>query len=174
MCIVSQWLAVLPQLVSRVTHKNDLVWNTLRDLICHVLQSYPDQAMWTMVAGCQSNDKERRARVLDIVNRAKTSSKSKPNSNHAADSLDHTLRIAKELLYLCDYHVPRDTKQLSMKSSFPELLKLAQTGKIMLPLQSSLSVALPSSGTAKSSHHVFHDNLPRIKGEILGKRFITC
>lgn len=33
-----QWLAVFPQLVSRIVHKNDLVWKALIEIICSTLR----------------------------------------------------------------------------------------------------------------------------------------
>jgi serine/threonine-protein kinase ATR len=72
------------------------------------------------------------------------------------------IKMAKELLYLCDYNVPRETKHLSVSSTFPELLSLAKQGEIILPMQSSLSVTMPPTGTADPHFQIFADDLPRI------------
>lgn len=152
-----QWLAVLAQLLSRVNHRNEDVRKTLQELIAYVLTMYPDQAMWNMVAGLQSTDMERRNRFMDVVNRVKASAKQK-----IGKKIDLMIKMAKELLYLCDYNVPRETKHLSVSSTFPELLSLAKQGEIILPMQSSLSVTMPPTGTADPHFQIFADDLPRI------------
>lgn len=123
--------------------------------------------MWTMIAGSQSKDKDRRSRVLDILNSIKTSagqSKDKMYALRISTCVDQMLQIAKELLYLCDFPVAKDAKQLNMKTDFPQLLQIAQRKSLILPLQSSLSVTMPSNGKALSSHQVFDENLPHIIG----------
>jgi serine/threonine-protein kinase ATR len=70
--------------------------------------------------------------------------------------------MARELLYLCDFPVKRET-QLNMPSQFPKLQSLAD-GNLILPLQSSINVSLPSNHLLSGDHQPFADNLPRITG----------
>lgn len=155
-----QWLAVFPQLFSRVVHKNEMVWKTLIEVICHVTEVYPHQAMWAMVAGSQSKDSERRKRFNDIITRIKGNTRAKPG---VTKIIDQTLRMATELLYLCDFPVGKETK-LSMPVHFPKLLALADAGELILPLQSSVSVNLPGNHKTDSDHRAFEKDLPRIIG----------
>ena len=46
----AQWLHVFPQVVSRITHKNGVVWKELRQLMATMLVAYTDHALWQMVA----------------------------------------------------------------------------------------------------------------------------
>jgi serine/threonine-protein kinase ATR len=140
-------------------HKNDLVWKALIEIICHVANEYPHQALWTMIAGSQSKDAERKKRFGDITNRLKTSAKSNPG---VSKIVDQTLRMAKELLYLCDFPVQKET-QLSLPTHFPRLTSLAN-GELILPLQSSISVKMPGDYRTDTDHRAFEKDLPRIVG----------
>lgn len=66
-----QWLAAFPQLVSRVVHKHSAVWVVLLEMVVLVIDNHPHQAMWSMIAGSQSKDAERKKRFGEIVNRVK-------------------------------------------------------------------------------------------------------
>lgn len=144
-------------MVSRIVHKNESVWRTLVELICHVAEAYPHQAMWTMIAGSQSKDSERKKRFNEIVARIKSNSKANPSVNKI---VDQTLRIAKELLYLCDFPVQKET-QLNLAINFPRLKSLAN-GDLILPLQSSISVKMPGDYKIDTDHRPFEKDLPRI------------
>lgn len=178
---VYQWLAVFPQLVCRVTHRNDLVWKTLRMIITKVIEEYPAQAMWAVVGGYQSKDTQRRRRFRDIINRVKVSTdkaatieKSKVNAErveaverkvrNTLRALDQAVLMAHELLVLCNFSVSASTKALSMSRDFPRLVEL-DTDQLLLPLQSSLIVSLPATNLLEPNHQPFASDLPRIKGE---------
>ncbi|KAI3487471.1 hypothetical protein L1887_48575 [Cichorium endivia] len=64
-----QWLAVFPQLVARIVQKNEDAWMVLQDMILQVLLAYPQQSMWSMVAGASSKDAERKRRYNEIIQR---------------------------------------------------------------------------------------------------------
>lgn len=157
-----QWLAVFPQLVSRVAHRNESVWKILQELIAHTVEVYPDQAMWIMVAGLQSTDRSRRDRFSEIVNRVKATVKSANETRHTAKTIDQMIKMAKELLYLCDCPVDSDVKKMEMSSKFPNLLSLARRGDVILPMQNSLSVTMPPTFSADKDYKVFDDEIPRI------------
>ncbi|PWN38433.1 uncharacterized protein FA14DRAFT_118905 [Meira miltonrushii] len=157
-----QWLAVFPQLVSRVAHRNESIWKTLQELIAHTVEVYPDQAMWIMVAGLQSTDRSRRDRFSEIVNRVKTTVKSAIETRHTAKTIDQMIKMAKELLYLCDCPVDAEVKKMEMSSKFPSLLSLARRGDVILPMQKSLSVTMPPTFSADRDYKVFDDDIPRI------------
>lgn len=142
-------------------HKNDWVWKSLIEIICHVVLAFPHQALWTMIAGSQSKDAERKKRFNDIMSRVKANAKSSPVVN-VNKIVDQTLQMAKELLYLCDFPVQKET-QLSLPSHFPRLTSLAN-GELILPLQSSISVKMPGDYRISSDHRPFESQLPRIIG----------
>lgn len=156
-----QWLAVFPQLYSRVVHKNDIVWKVLQELIAFVLEQYPHQAMWALVAGCQSKDPDRLKRVRDIVKQVKAKA-----AKEKVRTIERTQKMAEELLKLCEYPVGKEIKTLSMQQNFPRLAALA-TNELIIPLQDSISVSLPADNLANPQHLPFDTDLPRISGKLL-------
>ncbi|SPO21770.1 related to serine-protein kinase atr [Ustilago trichophora] len=156
-----QWLAVFPQLVARIVQKNEDAWLVLQDMILQVLLAYPQQAMWSMVAGASSKDAERKRRYSEIIHRL--SSKGASSHKEVVKVVSSSQRLAKELLRLCDYTVGKNETVLSMEKLFPGLLEVASTSELLLPLQSSMTVLLPSNHLISEVHRPFPSNLPTIQ-----------
>uniref|UniRef100_V5E7L0 non-specific serine/threonine protein kinase n=2 Tax=Kalmanozyma brasiliensis (strain GHG001) TaxID=1365824 RepID=V5E7L0_KALBG len=156
-----QWLAVFPQLVARIVQKNDDAWLVLQDMILQVLLAYPQQAMWSMVAGASSKDPERKRRYTEMIHRL--SSKGGSSHKEVVKVVSSSQRLAKELLRLCDYSVGKNETVLSMEKLFPGLLEVANTSELLLPLQSSMTVLLPSNHLISEEHRPFPSNLPTIR-----------
>lgn len=161
-----QWLAVFPQLYSRVVHKNDIVWKVLQELIAYVVEQYPHQAMWSLVAGCQSKDPDRLKRVRDVVKQVKAKA-----DRDKVRTIERTQKMAEELLKLCEHPVGKEQKTLNMQTNFPRLAALA-TNELIIPLQESISVSLPADNIANPQHLPFDVDLPRISGEHLRSSFL--
>ncbi|PWN18138.1 hypothetical protein BCV69DRAFT_274423 [Microstroma glucosiphilum] len=155
-----QWLAVFPQLVSRIVHKNEAVWAILQTIIAVVIEKYPHQAMWGMVAGFNSTDSHRKRRANAIVDMMKSS---RQGSKEAVKIIQMSQKLAHELLVLCDYPVQKSETTLKMETAFPALASLAGCG-LILPLQSSVTVSLPANNEVKADHYPFPPNLPLIQG----------
>lgn len=155
-----QWLAVFPQLVARIVQKNEDAWMVLQDMILQVLLAYPQQAMWSMVAGASSKDAERKRRYTEIIQRL--SAKSGSTHKEVVKTVSSSQRLAKELLRLCDYNVGKNETTLSMEKLFPGLLEVAGSFELLLPLQSSMTVLLPSNHLISEVHRPFPLNLPTI------------
>ncbi|CCF54683.1 hypothetical protein NDA11_002719 [Ustilago hordei] len=155
-----QWLAVFPQLVARIVQKNEEAWSVLQDVILQVLLAYPQQAMWSMVAGASSKDAERKKRYTEIIQRL--SARSGSTHKEVVKVVSSSQRLAKELLRLCDYNVGKNETTLSAEKLFPGLLEVANTSELLLPLQSSMTVLLPSNHLISEVHRPFPSNLPTI------------
>lgn len=67
----SQWLTVLPQLVSRILHPNDRLFDTLEKILLRVLGSYPHHGFWAMASGAKSNGTKRSRRNMKVLEKAK-------------------------------------------------------------------------------------------------------
>ncbi|KAJ9477602.1 Serine/threonine-protein kinase MEC1 [Pseudozyma hubeiensis] len=155
-----QWLAVFPQLVARIVQRNEDAWMVLQDMILQVLLAYPQQAMWSMVAGASSKDAERKKRYSEMIHRL--NSKSGSSHKEVIKVVSSSQRLAKELLRLCDYNVNKNETVLSMDKMFPGLLEVANASELLLPLQSSMTVLLPSNHLISEEHRPFPSNLPTI------------
>lgn len=69
----TQWLTVLPQLVSRILHPNRSAAAVLDEILIRVLCAYPHHGLWAMASGARSNHKRRAKRNLQVLDRAKVS-----------------------------------------------------------------------------------------------------
>ncbi|PWZ03108.1 hypothetical protein BCV70DRAFT_197342 [Testicularia cyperi] len=161
-----QWLAVFPQLVARIVQKNEDSWQVLQDMVLQVLVAYPQQAMWSMVAGSNSKDSDRRRRYGEIVARLSGKSSGAGSTTHLKEVIKvvtASQRLARELLRLCDHQVGKSETTMSMERQFPGLLEVATTSDLLLPLQSSMTVLLPSNHLISDTHRPFPPNLPMIR-----------
>lgn len=155
-----QWFAVFPQLVARIVHKNESVWQVLLEIIVAVVRDYPQQGMWALLAGSHSKDKRRKQRYDRIVARltAERERREVPRVVEAAE------RLSTALLALCEYPVGRESS-LSMQRHFPALCAAVQSGAaLILPLQSSVNVTLPPDHGVRATHRPFPTHLPTITG----------
>lgn len=65
-----QFLTSFPQLISRITHPNETVQETLVKVVYRVIRDYPAQSLWTTIGAMQSNQKERRSITDKVLKRA--------------------------------------------------------------------------------------------------------
>ncbi|KAL6494861.1 hypothetical protein OROGR_031661 [Orobanche gracilis] len=158
-----QWLAVLPQLVSRICHQNEETVRLVKHIITSVLQQYPQQALWTMAAVTKSTVYSRRDAAAEIIQAAKRGS-SQEGSNSMfvqfATLVDH-------LIKLCFHPGQTKARTINILTEFSALKRLMPV-EIIMPIQESLTVNLPSydvklsdSGT---SNFFSNSDLPTISG----------
>ncbi|TFK25977.1 atypical/PIKK/ATR protein kinase [Coprinopsis marcescibilis] len=154
-----KWYSAFPQIASRVGHQTSKVYEQLSTLIVTILQEYPSQALWLFASVVKSNKSIRATRGRAILDKLRSSPSSRATLPRIiADSVAMT----NELLSLCDGHAPDNIKVLSMAKSFPQLKALGQSG-LVIPLQESLTVNMPSSSSAASTHLPFLPDAPTFK-----------
>ncbi|GAA5857265.1 hypothetical protein JCM8547_009406 [Rhodosporidiobolus lusitaniae] len=157
---VYQWLTVLPQLVSRILHANEMVHEVLTDILLKVLESYPHHGFWAMASGAKSNTSRRQKRNTKVFQKAKSNaSTSRGQSSNVSILVDEGLKLVDQLLNLCNHPINGKVDTLSMKKTFPGLYKTAPTS-LIIPLQSSLTVSLPFDSSHVATHKPFPPNLP--------------
>ena len=66
-----KWLTALPQIVSRLLHPNQKVFELLKNIIVNIFKEYPHQALWLVAAVTKSNNRSRRQRATDVMNTVK-------------------------------------------------------------------------------------------------------
>lgn len=87
-------------------------------------------------------------------------------AKHALDVgviVDEGLRLVDQLLALCNFPITGKVDTLSLKKTFPQLYKTAPC-KLIIPLQSSLTVSLPFDASHAAAHKPFSDSLPVFQG----------
>jgi serine/threonine-protein kinase ATR len=135
-----QWLTVLSQLISRICHQNDEIVRIAKHIITSVLQAYPQQALWMMAAVSKSTIPARREAANEIIQAARKGSRQgSENSNlfsQFASLVDHLIR-------LCFHPGQPKSRSINITTEFSSLKRMMPLG-IILPVQQSLTVALPS------------------------------
>lgn len=163
-------------------HGNDTLFEALEQILIKVVVSYPHHGFWAMASGAKSNTSRRSKRNLRVFQKAKVRflrplasvglSSFMSHSQEAAASnrslvvgplVDEGLRLVDQLLAMCNYPISGKIDTLSLKKTFPLLWKAAPT-KLIIPLQSSLTVSLPYDVSQAATHKPFPDNLPVFQG----------
>ncbi|KAF8138751.1 hypothetical protein EV363DRAFT_1394182 [Boletus edulis] len=147
-----KWFTAFPQIVSRVGHTNQKVYQVLSTIISKVIREYPNQALWLFASVVKSTKPNREARGRAILDALR-------NDPANADTelpmlITQSRAMTEELLKLCNHPIDDDRKTLSMKREFPMLASLGKS-RLLIPLQESLTANLPpASSTTENSTHV--------------------
>uniref|UniRef100_A0A3Q3H1G2 Serine/threonine-protein kinase ATR n=1 Tax=Labrus bergylta TaxID=56723 RepID=A0A3Q3H1G2_9LABR len=147
-----QFLTAFSQLISRVCHSSDEVFNVLMTIVAKVFLAYPQQAMWLMTAVSKSSYPMRMNRCNQILKKAISLKQSLEKFIGDAN------RLTDKLLELCNKPVDGNCSALSMSVHFKLLKRLVEEptfSQILIPLQSVLIPTLPSTGGANTQHDAF-------------------
>lgn len=158
-----QWLAVLPQLVSRICHQNKEIVDLVKHIITSVLRQYPQQALWTVAAVTKSTVRSRRDAASEIINAAKSGS-----SQGGANTLfEQFANLIDHLIRLCFHAGQAKAKTINISTEFSALKRMMPVD-IIMPTQKSLTVNLPSCdmhATSTVTADIFSStDLPTIAG----------
>ncbi|XP_024518074.1 serine/threonine-protein kinase ATR [Selaginella moellendorffii] len=147
-----QWLASLPQLVSRICHDNEEVVRLVKQIIQSVLQAYPQQALWTMAAVSKSDIPERRSAATEIIQAAKFSTR---NDDERATFVQFATFI-EHMVRLCFAPgASEKARSLTLSTSDFSSLKRMMPLQVIMPVQRALAVTLPADGLSNSSYNPF-------------------
>ena len=152
-----QFFTCFPQIVSRICHQNECVFAIIKKLIAKLIVSYPQQALWMMVAVSKSSYDIRRQRCQEIFRAALVLDAA---LNKQMTDLMH---LASRLLEVCNREAK--TSCLDMNSDFRQLVNLVTEqnfSSIIIPDQLAMTVTLPTSPGAHPEHYPFPYTLPSI------------
>lgn len=159
-----QWLTVLPQLVSRICHQNDEVVRLVKIIITSVLRQYPQQALWVMAAVSKSTVPSRREAAAEIIQAAR---KGSSQSNGGSSVFVQFASLIDHLIKLCFHSGQPKARTINILTDFSALKRMMPVD-IIMPLQQSLTVNLPtcdSSMTGKNPFGIFAGaDIPTISG----------
>lgn len=157
-----QFLTAMPQLISRISHPNSKVQEVLEAIIVTVLGLYPQQSLWHLMAVAKSSHKGRVQRVSSIFSKAKSS---QPG---LSQKIQHAESLTDEFLKLCNFPISKNVTKLSMNKDFKNLINLVNMNiATIIPLQTSLTVALPAGNNSETNHKPFASDLPLMIGTML-------
>ncbi|KAI8840920.1 hypothetical protein BC829DRAFT_16893 [Chytridium lagenaria] len=157
-----QFLTALPQIVSRICHINRQVHAVLEMIILNVLQAYPYQTLWQLVSVSKSRYKVRATRCNAILDKAKSDPQILSKNPLLKSLVMDGQKLTDELLNLCNFQIKGKETLLNMSKDFPSLRLLAPS-PMVLPIQSTLTVTLPTDNSTLTSHNPFETEAPTIK-----------
>mmetsp|Transcript_33811 Transcript_33811/g.54794 ORF Transcript_33811/g.54794 Transcript_33811/m.54794 type:complete len:1076 (+) Transcript_33811:213-3440(+) len=151
------WYTALPQMISRIMHKNVDVFNILRTIISRVVCAYPQQALWMLIPICKSANHERRQRAEEIRNTALAMNRDANFKTVVTKSQE----LITNLISLSTAQVPSKAKVVLLQDTFKPLARLLPV-PIMVPVQRALTVALPADGKSDTNHVAFPSTMTTI------------
>ncbi|KAF5371168.1 hypothetical protein D9758_004152 [Tetrapyrgos nigripes] len=147
---VWKWYIAFPQIVSRIGHPTDEVYETLSHLIVKVITEYPAQTLWLFVSTMKSQDSLRRKRAKEITDKLRNHpSLIKTKVPSIVNQMD---TFAIDMLSLCERTVADGVHTLSMSKESPRLYGLKRSD-LIIPLQESLIANLPPPSSSETSNH---------------------
>ena len=145
-----KWYTALPQLISRLSHPNPYAQRFIKDVLVAVLTTYPLQSIWSIGPVVKSKDKARKAlakRVLDEVDGRLRERDDRAGGAQVQDAM----KLFDVLIGVCDTEIKQKEHSLSVKLHFTALHKIRYHHTILVPVQSALTVTLPSSALSSAS-----------------------
>ena len=111
-------------------------------MILKVLASFPQQALWQMMAVCKSTLPTRANRCTDLLSKAKS-------DRRLAELVRQMTLLTDQLLQVCNHPIAADVTSVRLDTEFRVLYRMAPL-EVIVPLQVALTVILPGaiSGTA--------------------------
>ncbi|WAQ99000.1 ATR-like protein [Mya arenaria] len=136
------------QLTSRICHAHQEVFIQLKTIIARLVVAFPQQALWMLMAVSKSSLKTREA------------------TPSLAKVIQDYTKLTERLLELCEKELEAG-KSVSITTYFKPLKRLiddSSLSKILVPLQSLMTVNLPSTVDRDREHDPFPANLVYISG----------
>lgn len=155
-------MTALPQILSRIAHPSKGVQECLDLIITIVLNAYPQQALWHLMAVAKSASPARVQRVLAIF----TNMRSSHRNTDMLAKIQHAEKLTDGFLSLCNFPVSKEKTKLSMLQDFRNLVNLVSSTNIatIIPLQACLIPSVPII-QAKEVHRPFASDLPYMAGK---------
>mmetsp|Transcript_10928 Transcript_10928/g.67521 ORF Transcript_10928/g.67521 Transcript_10928/m.67521 type:complete len:2630 (+) Transcript_10928:210-8099(+) len=135
------WLTALPQLTSHIAHINPDVQKITAHIIGKVLQCYPQQTLWALVAMTKSTVSQRKSSATEII----AIGKKHATTTEGKKVYKQFIPFIEQLIKLCFHSIPRGQKSFSLTNDF-SVLKRMMPLEIMMPVLKCLTVELPNDG----------------------------
>jgi len=142
------WLISLPQLISRICHKNNEVAFIARHIVVQTIMQYPQQGLWQMAAVSKSGVQVRRSAASGILGNAKKAAK----TEHERFIFAESGALCEQLIKLC-HSTPASSRRVLSARKDLGLTTLTRTMplRVMIPTMSSLTPALPPESIDRGS-----------------------
>lgn len=152
------WYTALPQIVARITHSNPEVYKILQNIITRVVTTYPQQALWSLLAVTNSTQQDRKSRGTAIINTLRLAKKSDPSNPDMRAMIKNGERLVDQLLLVCTSGAIQNkgTVSVSITNDLSFNAKACLPSQLALPVESVLTATLPTiTDGAKGGHRPF-------------------
>jgi len=151
------WLSCMPQLVSRVVHKQDDVRKANNSIVVRATARYPRQALWLLASSNFSQTVDRKNTTNAIVEKARSKCAALPGGS-STPFVDFD-KIHKQLLVICQRD-NKNVRRMSFSEDFPEVDKFLPAD-VLLPVHNAMTLVLPPDGPppGDDSHVPFPSNI---------------
>ncbi|PFH56755.1 hypothetical protein XA68_16038 [Ophiocordyceps unilateralis] len=148
----------LPQIVARIAHPNVSVFERLTRIIVKVVESYPRQALWSLIGIMTSKQMtERKARGTQILQALRTVSRKVDGTSYDLKQLLRAgEKLADQLLVAC--HNGEFPGNKSVQASLSRDLRFQHKCTpcpLVVPVESSLNATLPAVSEQVRKHKAF-------------------
>ncbi|CBF79340.1 protein kinase MEC1 [Aspergillus nidulans FGSC A4] len=147
---VALLFTILPQVVARICHPNPTVYNLLTKIVAKVVNAFPQQGLWTVLAVAKSSSADRASRgltcldkITDISKRLKTES-----TTDIRGMINQGQKFSDELLKLCVAKIENKTSRINLARNLNFNHKVAPC-RLVVPFQTMLTPTLPASHDAE-------------------------
>ncbi|EAS29766.2 UVSB PI-3 kinase [Coccidioides immitis RS] len=138
---------ILPQVVTRICHSNNTVYNILTQIVVKTVHAFPQQGLWTLLAVLKSSTKDRASRGLACIHKITETAKKQKTDISAADIrviMNQGQKFSDELLKLCGAPVEDRVMKVSLARHLGFNHRVAPC-RLVIPLETTLTPILPAS-----------------------------
>ncbi|KAF2097301.1 hypothetical protein NA57DRAFT_41563 [Rhizodiscina lignyota] len=136
-----------PQIISRIGHSHEDVWDLLGHLITKIASTYPQQALWSLLAVAKSTSKDKASRGQNLLSRLRHDSGKKAKHEVPAAQLrtliSQGLKLTEALLHACEASVDSRAVHVSLARDLHFNHKLAPCG-LVVPIEKTMTAVLPT------------------------------
>lgn len=155
------------QIISRICHPSNEVYQVLKTIIINLLLAYPQQSLWMISQVFKSTYKHRQKRCIEIY-------KDKRLENPEIQKLIRDFNMLADLLIeLTNKEIPKTNTNPKVSQLVPRLPTLFQNSdfsKILLPFEKVMQITLPAIDRRRSPTKN-HEAFPYQGVHICGKCF---
>ncbi|KAL9615276.1 MAG: hypothetical protein Q9167_000247 [Letrouitia subvulpina] len=148
------------QIVARIVHTNLSVFSVLLEMVAKVVGTYPQHALWTLLAVVKSSSTERTIRGRQCIDRIlENARKLKESGKELKALVQHGQRLSDQLLHVCEGEIQGKPTSISLAKSLGFIHRTAPC-RLVIPLEANLTASLPIApvNVDMKRHHAFpHD-----------------
>lgn len=129
------------QLVSRICHPSNDVYNVLKTILVNLILSFPQQSLWMILSVYKSSYASRVRRCTEVLTDKRLQSKEMQKLIHDFN------QMAEKMIELTNKDLQSKVSKFSVKQIYPQLPALLSKpgfSQILLPIQKYMQPVLPS------------------------------